>query len=234
MVVVPRVGQRSEPQIPVQTCWHLLRGQVVRLGAVAHVGLHQRYLAQTSLANNIGRMDELSHRTLHAAHLKYTVVLTHGLHQLLTLIDRERQGLLKIYVLARTARGDGDDGMLVVGRGDNHGVDILTGQNLLVADIHVEFVLDAVVRIILVHAALETVTLDIVDVAAGYDAYIGDGDESAHQIYGLLAQSDEADVDLIIHIALLGLLRRHGCRYRPRKDERRGSQRRKAQEIQTR
>ena len=55
------------------------------------------------------------------------------------------------------------------------------------------------------NAVIETVTLDVIDIATSDDPYVRHLDETAHQVHALLSKTDESEVDLVV-CTLLGRL----------------------------
>ena len=70
------------------------------------------YLAKDALTAKRGSMDELAAASLLTAHLQDAPILAHGLHELLSLENGERERLLEIDVLTSLTSGDGDDGRI--------------------------------------------------------------------------------------------------------------------------
>ena len=97
----------------------------------------------------------------------------------------------------------------MVGGSNHYGIDVGTGKQFFVTDVHGELVLDFMLVVVFLDALFKAVALDVVDVASGYDTYVGDGDETVHQVDGLLAETDETDVNHIVCATFLAL---GGCR----------------------
>ena len=72
-----------------------------------------------------------------AAGLENDVVLLHRIHQQASLVDILCEGFLAINVLPRTSRRQSDDHMHVIGCGNNHGIDVLTGDQIAEIDISI-------------------------------------------------------------------------------------------------
>ena len=154
------------------------------------------YLAKDALTTKRGSMDELAAASLLTAHLQDAPILADGLHELLSFEDGERERLLEIDILACLTSGDGDDGVLMVGCSDNHSVDVLSGQQVLVVliDIHLHLLL-ALRPVELLHSTLEAVALDVIDIAASQHTHVVERHEGAQQIHRLLPKPDETQVD---------------------------------------
>ena len=94
-------------------------------------------------------------RAVLGAHLDDAVVAPRGLDHLPALVDRAAQRLLAVHVLAGLAGHDRDRGVPVVGRGDQHRVDVLAVQDA--AEVLVDVALpDPLLRggrVLLVHVA---------------------------------------------------------------------------------
>ncbi|OQB99883.1 MAG: hypothetical protein BWX80_03536 [Candidatus Hydrogenedentes bacterium ADurb.Bin101] len=65
-----------------------------------------------------------------AAGLKYATVASYGVHHGAALGNGVGKGFFTVDVLARLRRGDADDGVPMVGRGNHDGVDIVARQHL--------------------------------------------------------------------------------------------------------
>ncbi len=80
--------------------------------------------------HNLGRLLKDVARALHQAGLHDAIVFARGLDHLLSLFDRDGNGLFHPDVLARLACFHGHVGMPVIGRGNAHGIDGFVGKNL--------------------------------------------------------------------------------------------------------
>ena len=144
-------------------------------------------------------MDEFSAGALLAAHLEDAVVFADGLDQLLALVYGKSQGLFEIYVLSGLAGGDGDQGMLVVGGGYNHRVNVRPGKDILIIFINIDpDLLDSFLRVVIGDPADETVPFDVVHVASGHHLHIVHGDEAVQEVHGLLPEAYESEGNLVI------------------------------------
>ena len=214
-MVIDALREGTQPLVPVEAGGNGHPGQLAGGGGggdgihvvAAHIDLQLVDLAQFPFAGQVGRMDEFLAGALLGAHLQDAVVLAHGLHQLLSLIDGEGGGLLQVDILAGLAGGDGHHGVLVVGRGDDHGVDVRTGQQVLVVLIHIHLHLALSLGAVVVFYALgKAVALHIVHVAAGHHAHVIHADEALQQVHRLLSQADKAQ----LHFAVGSFLGRFG------------------------
>ena len=159
-------------------------------------------------------MDEFGIRPLLAAHLQDAVVPAHGLAELLALVNGQRHRLLEVDILSGAAGGDRDDRMLVVGRGDHDGVDIVAREQVLIVFVKVYLAFLPLVGIVFFHAFLETLALDVVHVASGKHLHAVDRQETGQQVHRLLPEADKADVDRVGggRLGLLGAFGRPGQR----------------------
>ncbi len=127
------VGARwrgAEPEIPIEPVFEVLRGQVARLRRSAEAGGDVRDFPDHAVARELARDAELARRTLHRAGLKNALIFAHRADQRPRLVDRVRQRLFAIDVLARLCRRDGDERMPMVRRRDHHRVDVLAAEQL--------------------------------------------------------------------------------------------------------
>ena len=89
--------------------------------------------------------------------------------------------------------------MLVVGCRDDDSVDVLAGKQVLIIFIDIYFhLLFAFRLVVFLDATHETVTLDVIDVAACQHPHIVKCHKGAQQIHRLLTQTDEAEVQLAV------------------------------------
>src|SRR5262249_8986938 len=123
-VVRPLRG-RPQPAVPVQAGLFLLLRQVARLAGAADVDVDRLDLADAAAAHQLAGGAELVAGALLAAGLEDAVVLAGRLDHGAGLADGQRQRLLAVDVLAGLARLDSRDGVPVVRRGDDDGVDVL-------------------------------------------------------------------------------------------------------------
>ena len=77
----------------------------------------------------------------------------------------------------------------------------------MLSDVDIELVFDTLVSVIFVYTLLETVTLDVINISTSNYTYLIKRDETIHKVDSLLTQTDETDVDLVVSVAFLSLLR---------------------------
>ena len=127
----------AEPCLVVEAFRH---GHRLPTGAGAHLvvitdeGRDLLDLADAAVADQLAGEAGDRIGPLVAARLQHPVVPANGLHHLLTLGDGKRQRLLTVDVLAGLGRGDGHQGVPVVGHRDDHGVDVGAGQQIAEVD----------------------------------------------------------------------------------------------------
>ena len=131
-------GRRAHPHVVVQVLRYRHRLGLARAVVGGHADLDGLQRAEHVVADEFARLAEVHARPLLRARLEDHLVLADGGDELLALDDRVGQRLLDVDVLARVGGRDGDDCMLVVGRGDRHAVDVLAGQQLAVVAIHLD------------------------------------------------------------------------------------------------
>ena len=83
--------------------------------------------------------------------------------------------------------------------GNYDSVNILTGKKIVVVNIHCRgAVLHSLALIMLFDIVPEAVTFDVIDITTCNHLHILHFDETAEEIIGLLAQSDETEPDLVV------------------------------------
>jgi len=168
-------------------------------------------------------MLEVGIGTLLAAYPQDDAIVAHRLTKHLSLLDGEGERFLQVDVFLCLRCLDGDEGMPVVRRGDHHRIDILTGQQVLVVLVHLHSLGLLLTGILVVHPLQEALSLDAIDIAAGYHTHTGDTQVAAQQVHGLLSQPDKSQTEntvicLCSSTLVLGTrcekLREHGHAYR--------------------
>ena len=82
---------------------------------------------------------------------------------------------------------------------DYDSVNILTGKKIVVVNIHCRgAILHSLALIMLFDIVPEAVTFDVIDITTCNHLHILHFDETAEEIIGLLAQSDETEPDLVV------------------------------------
>ena len=134
-----------------------------------------------------------------------------GLDHLAALVNGHGQGLLHVDVLARLAGLDRLDGVPVVGRGDDHGVDVLAVEHAAKVLVpghlsgellpHLRCPLANGVDHLLAHQGAVPGQVRLVDIAQSHDVHVILGHEALEQLAPAIAHADEADPDLLIGAA---------------------------------
>src|SRR5262249_42301492 len=109
-----------------------LGGQVAGLARPADVHLDHLDLADAAAADILDGGAELAVGALLAAGLQDAVELAHRVDHGRGLVGGQRQRLLAVNVLLRLAGIDGEDGVPVVGGGDDDGVDVVALEEVAV------------------------------------------------------------------------------------------------------
>jgi hypothetical protein len=145
-------------------------------------------LADLALADELEGAGVVRARALLAAHLHHPVVLASRPHHGPPLGHGQGQRLLDVDVLAGAAGHHRHQRVPVVGRGDDHRVDVLVVEQ--VAEIPVRRGLPAGQ----LHALVQ---VGLVDVADGHRLDLGAGQEVLPQRLPLVAAADDADADAL-------------------------------------
>ena len=126
---VGRQRGRAAPHVPVEAGFHGFFGIRIGFGGIAELRLHALDLADDAVADDFaGDAEFLVVRALLGAGLEDLLAAAHGFDEREGLMDVVRERLLAVHVLAGVDRGDGGDGVPVVRRGDDDGVDVLVGD----------------------------------------------------------------------------------------------------------
>ena len=122
------LGARAQPEVPVEARRRGGVGQLADPGGghvVGQAGPGHGHLADRARLHQLGELGVKLRRPPLRAHLHHPVVAPRRLDHPTALADGERERLLGIDVLARIAGHDRLEGVPVVGRGDDHGIDVL-------------------------------------------------------------------------------------------------------------
>ena len=122
----------AEPRVPIQMGWGLLGLERSTLGVLAQPDDHAPQLADAPGGDRFAgeALDVVAAEA--GADLEGAAGLLDRALQELALVDRERQRLFAVDVLARPARGGGHGGVPVVGRADHDHVDVAAVQQLAI------------------------------------------------------------------------------------------------------
>ena len=107
-----------------------MRRQVLLARRAADVDMNGAHVADVPAADQFAGAAEVVRRALLAAGLEDASVAPHRVDYRPRFADRQCQRLLAVNVLAGLGRLDRDDRVPVVGRGDDHRVDVVAGQQL--------------------------------------------------------------------------------------------------------
>ena len=121
--------RRAEPEVPIQ--FGRNRGRVLqREGRPGRqLDVDRLQLADRAVADEFGHAVIIDRRAVLDAHLEHGLVAIDRLDELASLGDRQRR-LLAEHVLARFQGHQRDRHVPMVGRGDDHGVDVLAGDEV--------------------------------------------------------------------------------------------------------
>src|SRR5437870_6533935 len=193
------LGRLAQPEIIIQLGRRALHLERSALWVFTNPRLDEQLLAQAAVANDFAGQPEVQVRALLAADLEDALGLPCHLEQGLALVDGQGERLLAIHVLAAPQGGDGGQRVPVVGRGDDHGVDVLAGAKL--AEVAVTG--DLVLVLLLRHFG-DAFQVLLVDVAAGHDAKrLVPLDVVEQPALEAVAGADDADLNRIIGPDLL-------------------------------
>ena len=129
--MIGHVGEWPEPEVPVEALRRLLgrRGGMRGVGVVPAADLAD---APAATVADVLRHVAARHRAPLGAELHHAAVAARGLHCPAALDHCHRERLLAVDVLARLARVDGVERVPVVGRADDHSVNVLPVEELAV------------------------------------------------------------------------------------------------------
>ena len=128
--VVAAQRRRAAPQVPIQSRLQGFLRQIARPAGIAEAALHVLNRADDAVAHQFARHAKFMHGTLHGAGLQDALVPLDGFDDFHGLVNVVRQRLLAIDVLAGAQRGQRDDRVPVVGRGDANRVNVLAGDEV--------------------------------------------------------------------------------------------------------
>ena len=195
-VAAHRAG--ADPLVPVEARLHCLRRQVARHAGRADVDGGALDFADDAVAHQLAGHAEFSRGALHRAGLQNGLVLLHRLHHLDRLVDVVGERFLAVNILAGVHRGDGLDGMPLVGRGDAHRVDVIARNQL--TEIHVG--LAVLVLVTLVGGVTGGVATGGVAIRNGHADDVFVAHEPSLQTPVLDAHANETDGYLVIRLDL--------------------------------
>ena len=174
---------------------------------VGQAGPGDGHLADRARLHQLGELGIELRRPPLRAHLHDPVVPPGRLDHPPAFADREREGLLDVDILARVARHDRLDGMPVVGRGDDHRVDVLLVEDaaeiLVPLDRAAEFRQprgDSVGQLLEMRMDLVELPVQIrlVDVAKGDDLGVLVSEERVEDLHAAVSDADAADAHPIV------------------------------------
>jgi hypothetical protein len=114
----------------------------IRTGGIARQSdFHVLHIADASVAHQFASAMKLLPRALLRSDLEDPPRRFHRIGHVPAFGNGQRGGLLQVHILAGAHRVHGQHGVLVIGRGNHHGVDVFVGQQLVIVAIS----LDAVV-----------------------------------------------------------------------------------------
>ena len=199
LVVRPPRG-RAEPAVVVEIGRDGLGGEREGRGELAEAGADARDVADEAVADEFGGFAKRDLGALLHAGLENAAVLAGGVDQHATLAQREGDGFLDVDIFAGEHGGAGDRSMPVIGRGDEHDVDIGAGDEILILriDLHAlvgAFVLVGGVGFFDAVAGLDGLAAP--DVGDREDAAIVPAEEGADVAVANQAVADEADSEAV-------------------------------------
>ena len=128
VVVDERAG--AAPAGPVEAGRQGLGGEVVGNRRSPEMDVDGVDAPEHTVAHEFDGGAELRRGALLGTGLEHTFGVAHGLHHGDGLVDIVGQRFFAIHILARAHGGDGDEGVPVVGRGDEHRVDVGAREQL--------------------------------------------------------------------------------------------------------
>ena len=195
----------SAPDIPVQSLGNRCAGKAVFEGRAVSTGEDMLDLAKRAVAK-VGDADIRDDAgSLLTAGLENNFVLVDRLHHLTTLPDRMSKRFLAVNVFACLSGVNGDQGVPMVGHGNDHGIDVVAFENFAIILINID----------LLPVGDTAVVLEPFDAFFGaWQENIGDGGdggafnaaETLHMLRPHVAHADHAESDAIV--GTFGILRK--------------------------
>ena len=187
--------RRAQPEIVVGALGNRLRIDH-RPNAVARVAdLDRVQLAEFALLRQLDGDAEIGIAPLLLADLGHAAVLPHRLDESLPFGDGPRHGLLDVDVLLCLGGGDAVQGVPVFRRGNEHGIDVGTGQQvteIVIVGAAAERGRGAAVRVGLFGHGLEGLSFLPDRVAGGDDLGLGHAQQQGRQLAGAVSRADHA------------------------------------------
>jgi hypothetical protein len=128
-----------------------------------------------------------------AAGLVDAVVAAEGIGQRPALLDGHGAGLLAVHILAVLCSKDGERSVPAVAGGNQHGIDVRTGEQRVVIVVH----LAVVVTILLVDHRLDCFAPFIADVADRDESRLAEVEQFAEVVFPAGADADAAENNLV-------------------------------------
>ncbi len=197
--IVSALRRRAEPQVPVQSRFRRFFRQIAKDRGTAHRRVHFGDRADHAVAHQLARGAKFTHRTLHRADLKNSFVRAHGAHHRAALVDGVRHRFFAVNILARIRRRDRGERVPVVGRGDDHSVNVLARQQI--AEIVVGIAAFVVSAFFLFGVGgfdfvLGQIAAGRIHIAHRQHANVATRQASAEQAVALFANANETERDL--------------------------------------
>ena len=191
----------TQPHIPIQSRLVRLAGQIARHARAADGDFDVLDLADGAVADEFARDAKLFRGTLHAAGLEDAFVFANGVHHGARFVDGLAEGLLAINVLAGFRRGDGNQRMPMVGRGDHDSVDVFAREEF--AEILVSVATfgargGCFLRVMLIDSFPGELAAGGIDVTYGNHARVFRSQMPAHQAAALSADTDATDGQQVV------------------------------------
>ena len=200
-IVVGRLRRGAQPHLVVQP-----RRRIGRLGhgqaaPARHAHLDRVQLSEVSVHGQLGGEAEVAAAALLGAELEHAPVAADRLAHGLALAGGERHGLLAVDVLAVAHGPDRVQGMPELGRGDEHRVDVVAGDQVAEVGVRVAALVGApadFVGVALLGPLAVRLALRLERVAGGHDL---DGRVTQHRAEvaaPLAADADVARADAVV------------------------------------
>ena len=190
---------RAAPHVPVEAGFHGLFRISVGLGRAAELSFDVVDLADDAVAYEFAGHTELFAGTLLGAGLQDALIATHGVDEGERLVDVVGERLFTIDVFASIQCSDGDEGVPMVRRGDDDGVDVLALQQL--AEVGIGFTTFEAGIFVLAIAFFDSLFGEFsavgIDVADGHDLDFFAAQEAAEVTAVHFTHADESECEAL-------------------------------------
>ena len=191
-------GQGPQPHVPVEPLGQRLGREVLVLAHAAAGDVRQFHVADQPGVDHLECLAVLGRVALLQPGLEHAIVPPHGVDHRAGLPDRQRDRLFTVHVLACLGRADGDRRVPPFAGDDDHGVDVVAGQQLAEVVVRLEAV-EQTAGLFRTIGSLQplgrVVAAPRVDVAQGDQLHVVVARENAEMAASHHADADRTDRD---------------------------------------